>query len=237
MFEECQEIMIWDDTGFLLFKNRYNENSLITEVYTKNHGKVSGIIFGGTSKKIKNYLQIGNKLHINYNSKSENRIGYFKIEIQKALSPYYFDDIQKLSCISSAMNLVKLLTAESQINQSIYNLLENFYILLNDDNWIQKYIFWELDLLKAIGYDLNLIELVDKKLIDNKTQYTSKSSLDKKIIPNFLVDKTQSSEDLKTLLSGLKLVSDYLDKSILKPNNLNQPISRLQFINTLRELF
>jgi DNA repair protein RecO (recombination protein O) len=237
MFEEYQEIMIWDDTGFLLFKNRYNENSLITEVYTKNHGKVSGIIFGGTSKKIKNYLQIGNKLHINYNSKSENRIGYFKIEIQKALSPYYFDDIQKLSCISSAMNLVKLLTAESQINQSIYNLLENFYILLNDDNWIQKYIFWELDLLKAIGYDLNLIELVDKKLINNKTQYTSKSSLDKKIIPNFLVDKTQSSEDLKTLLSGLKLVSDYLDKSILKPNNLNQPISRLQFINTLRELF
>ena len=229
--------MIWDDTGFLLFKNRYNENSLITEVYTKNHGKVSGIIFGGTSKKIKNYLQIGNKLHINYNSKSENRIGYFKIEIQKALSPFYFDDIQKLSCISSAMNLVKLLTAESQINQSIYNLLENFYILLNDDNWIQKYIFWELDLLKAIGYDLNLIELVDKKLINNKTQYTSKSSLDKKIIPNFLVDKTQSSEDLKTLLSGLKLVSDYLDKSILKPNNLNQPISRLQFINTLRELF
>ena len=110
-------------------------------------------------------------------------------------------------------------------------------ILLNDDNWIQKYIFWELDLFKAIGYDLNLIELVDKKLINNKTQYISKSSLDKKIIPNFLVDKTQSSEDLKTLLSGLKLVSDYLDKSILKPNNLNQPISRLQFINTLRELF
>ena len=237
MFEEYKEIMIWDDTGFLLFKNRYNENSLITEVYTKNHGKVSGIIFGGTSKKIKNYLQIGNKLHINYNSKSENRIGYFKIEIQKALSPYYFDDIQKLSCISSAMNLVKLLTAESQINQSIYNLLENFYILLNDNNWIQKYIFWELDLFKAIGYDLDLIELVDKKTIDNKTQYISKSTLDKKVIPNFLIDKTQSSEDLKTLLSGLKLVSDYLDKSILKPNNLNQPISRLQFINTLRELF
>ena len=229
--------MNWIDEGFLISKNKYNENSLIAELFTKNRGKISGIIFGGTSKKIKNYLQIGNKLHINYNSKSENKIGYFKIEIQKALSPYYFDDIQKLSCISSAMNLVKLLTAESQINQSIYNLLENFYILLNDDNWIQKYIFWELDLLKAIGYDLNLIELVDKKLIDNKTQYTSKSSLDKKIIPNFLVDKTQSSEDLKTLLSGLKLVSDYLDKSILKPNNLNQPISRLQFINTLRELF
>ena len=55
-------IMNWDDTGFLLSKNRYNENSLIAEIFTKNHGKVSGIIFGGTSKKIKNYLQIGNKI-------------------------------------------------------------------------------------------------------------------------------------------------------------------------------
>ena len=45
--------MIWDDTGYLLSKSRYNENSLISEIYTKNHGKVSGIIFGGTSKRLK----------------------------------------------------------------------------------------------------------------------------------------------------------------------------------------
>ena len=73
--------MNWIDQGFLLSKNRYSENSLITELYTKTYGKISGIIFGGTSKKIKNYLQIGNKLHVNYNSKNDNRIGYFKIEI------------------------------------------------------------------------------------------------------------------------------------------------------------
>jgi DNA repair protein RecO (recombination protein O) len=45
--------MSWDDVGFLVSKNKYNENSLITEIFTKDHGKVSGIIFGGTSKKIK----------------------------------------------------------------------------------------------------------------------------------------------------------------------------------------
>ena len=115
--------MIWDDIGFLLNKNRYNENSLISEIYTKNFGKVSGIIFGGTSKKIKNYLQIGNKLYVNYNSKNENSMGYFNVEIQEALSPLYFDNHQKLTCISSAMNLVKLLTAESQKNAKIFSLL------------------------------------------------------------------------------------------------------------------
>ena len=82
--------MNWDDTGFLLSKNRYNENSLIAEVYTKNHGKTSGIIFGGTSKKIKNYLQIGNKIYIDFNSKSLNRVGHFKVEIQEAVSPFFF---------------------------------------------------------------------------------------------------------------------------------------------------
>ena len=56
----------------------------------------------------------------------------------------------------------------------------------------------------------------------------------KKIIPNFLVDKSQSTEDLNTLLSGLRLVGDYLEKTILKPNNLNHPLSRTQFINSLR---
>ena len=48
--------MQWDDIGYLISKNRYNENSIIAEFYSENHGKCSGIIFGGTSKKIKNEL-------------------------------------------------------------------------------------------------------------------------------------------------------------------------------------
>ena len=226
--------MIWDDTGFLLSKTRYNENSLIAEIFTKNHGKFSGIIFGGTSKKIKNYLQVGNKIHVNFNSKSVNRIGYFKVEIQEALSPYYFDDQQKLSCITSAMNLIKILTADSQKNDLIYHLIDKFYILLKKENWIRNYIFWELELFKLLGYDLEFRDLVDEKIIGNKLQYISKSSIEKKIVPNFLVDKNENSQDLKSLLNGLKIVGDYLDKTILKPNNLTHPISRLNFINTLK---
>ena len=226
--------MIWDDSGFLLSKNKYSENSIIAEVYTKNHGKISGIIFGGTSKKIKNYLQIGNNLFVNYNSKSEGRIGYFKIEIQQALSPYYFDDQKKLSCISSAMHLIKLLTAESQQNQIIYNLINDFYIFLKNDDWIKNYVYWELELFKTLGFDLVFANLVDKKIINNQSKYVSKSITEKKIIPNFLIDKTSETIDTKTLLDGLKLVGDYLDKTILKPNNLVHPVSRLQFINTLK---
>ena len=56
----------------------------------------------------------------------------------------------------------------------------------------------------------------------------------KKNIPNFLIDKKYEKEDLKILLKGLKLVTDYLEKSILKPNNLNLPNSRTHFVNLLK---
>ena len=226
--------MTWDDEGFLLSKIKYNENSLIVEVYTKNYGKISGIIFGGTSKKIKNYLQIGNKLFVNYNSKNENKVGYFKIEIYQAISPFYFDNYKKLSCISSAMSLIKILNADSQINKNVFQLLENFTLTLNSENWIKNYIFWELELFKVLGFDLELEKLVEKKIIGNRYQYFTKSVNDKKIVPNFLVDKNENNENFVDLLNGLKLVGDYLEKTILKPNNLSQPNGRLQFISTLR---
>ena len=226
--------MNWTDQSFLLSKNRYSENSIIAELYTENRGKVSGIIFGGTSKKIKNYLQIGNKLHVNYNSKNDSRMGYLKIEILNAYSPLYFDHKQKLSCITSAMNLVKILTAERQTNNNVFLLIENLYKLLNHKDWLKEYIFWELDLLKLLGYDLELENLVEKNLEDSKTVYFAYTQNEKKYVPNFLIEKNLVVSDINILLSGLKLVGDFLDKTILKPNNINHPNSRIIFINSLK---
>ena len=65
---------------------------------------------------------------------ANNCVLFFKIEIQQALSPFFFDDHQKLSCITSAMHLIKILTADSQRNLFVYKLIENFYneLTLND---------------------------------------------------------------------------------------------------------
>ena len=226
--------MNWIDEGYLISKNKYSENSLIAELYTKDRGKISGIIFGGTSKKIKNYLQIGNKLHVNYNSKNNNRVGYFKIEILNANSPLYFDHKQKLSCISTALNLVKILTADSQSNTKVYELINNLFLILKNSDWLRNYIFWELELLKLLGYDLELKNLVQKEINKDETVYYASSAIEKKIVPNFLIENDLEVKDVNILLSGLKLVGDYLDKTILKPNNLNHPSSRLLFIDSLK---
>jgi DNA repair protein RecO (recombination protein O) len=132
------------------------------------------------------------------------------------------------------MNLIKILTADFQKNEKIFKLIENFYQILQSDHWIKNYVLWELELFKLLGYNLVFENVVEKKIIRDRTQYISKSLTDKKIIPNFLIDQNNEPIDLETLLNGLRIVGDFLDKTILKPNNLTQPLSRLQFINTLK---
>ena len=226
--------MNWSDIGFLLSKNKYNENSIIAEVFTEKYGKVSGIIFGASSKKIKNYLQIGNKLHVNYNFKNENKLGYFKIEIIEAITPLYFDNRKKLLCITSAISIVKLLTADLQSNPKIFFLIESFFLFKKNNNWIKEYIFWELEFLKTVGYDLEIKNIVEKQIINNEISYFVKSSTEKKIVPNFLINSDLEDVDNSSLLKGLKLVGDYLEKSILKPNNINYPKSRFDFISIIK---
>ena len=226
--------MIWDDKGFLLSKFKYSENSVIADFFTTEHGKTSGIIFGASSKRIKGYLQIGNKFQLNYQSKNENKIGSFKVEIIKAETPLFFNDRSKLHCISSSMSMVKLLTAENQKNPEIFNLIEKFFTLIKKNNWLMEYIIWELELLKLSGYDLNLRKIVKKTIENNKSKYFVESQTEKKIVPNFLVENNNEVADKNDLIRGIQIVTSYLDKNILQPNNLNHPLQRVDFINTLK---
>ena len=224
--------MNWQDTGFLLSQNKYNENSSIAEFYTKNYGKISGIIFGASSKKIKNYLLLGNKFHLNFNSRNEGKIGTFKVEIDKIYTPIYLENKKKLHCIIYAMYLLKILTADNQENKKIYDLIDNFFIILSSDNWLINFIYWELNFFKIIGYDIDFKNYADFINIDGDNKFVVKSV--NKIIPNFLINKNISSVNNKEIINGFKIVGDYLDKTILKPNNINYPQPRNDFLNLFK---
>ena len=51
--------MNWEDECYLLSKRKFRENANIINVFSKNRGKVSGVVYGGNSRKIKNYLELG----------------------------------------------------------------------------------------------------------------------------------------------------------------------------------
>ena len=224
--------MIWQDKGYLLSQYKYNENSVIANFYTEKHGKVSGIIFGATSKKIKNYLIIGNRFYLNYKSKNENSIGSFLVELDEFQTPIYFENKNKLFCIIYSMNLIKILTAEYQSNFKIFESLENLFNILKKNNWLIDFIFWELNFFKKIGYDINYKDYVINLKEYDENKYLVKDS--KKFIPNFLIDKNYEAKNTGEILEALKINGDFLDKTILKNNNLKFPTSRNDFINSLK---
>ena len=224
--------MKFKDKGFLLNKNKYNENSAVAEFFTQNNGKVSGILFGATSKKIKNFLLIGNQFSVEFNSKNQSKAGYFKVEIEKVFTPHYLENKIKLNCILYSLNLIRILTVENQANNKIYNQLTNLYDILHHDDWIKKYIFWELEVIKLVGYDINFNDYVDSNNLKNNNSYVL--TLDgSKQIPTFLLKNQNIEIKNSELKDGLKLVGDFLNKSVLIPNNINYPTSRTEFIKLI----
>ena len=226
--------MIWGDKGFLISKFKYNENSIISDFYTLNHGRSSGIIFGATSNKIRGYLEIGNLFQLNCTLKNESKIGSFKVEIIDPITPIFFNNRKKLHCITSAMSMIKLLTAENQKNHEIFKIINDLFIILKNENWIKNYILGELNLLKLVGYDLDLKKIVNKENKNDKTSYFVENSNIKKFVPAFLVENNNKNIEISELLNGFKLVTNYLEKNILIPNNINLPVQRTDFINLFK---
>ena len=219
--------MNWEDECYLLSKRKFRENANIINVFTQSKGRVSGVVYGGNSRKIRNYLQLSNKLFISYNSKNENKIGYFKTELIKPISPLYFNDKKRTSALISLCSILNSLLPESQPNKDIYKTFNDFINSINLENWIFLYIFFELNLIKFLGYDPNLSQFVNDQ---NDKFDTKKIKIDNYLyeVPHYLITKNLP----KTISNNIIKKSLYFTRSIIQnrfflPNNLTFPKTRI----------
>jgi DNA repair protein RecO (recombination protein O) len=219
--------MIWEDECYLLSKRKFRENANIINIFSKKKGKLNGVVYGGTSRKVRNYLQISNKLFVSHTSKSENQIGYFKTELIKPISPLYFNDKERTSALISACSLLNILLPDSQPNKNIYNSFEKLISSINLENWIFLYIFFEINLIKDLGYDTNLVEHSNN--INGNKDFL-KIKIDGYIyeIPNYLIQK-KIPEGFTNLLirKSLYFTRQVMVNKFFIPNNLVFPKSRV----------
>ena len=202
-----------------LFKRKQND--------PRYKGKIAGIVYGGNSRKIRNYLQVSNKLFVFNNSKNENKIGYFKTELIKAISPNYFNNKEKTSALISLCSLLNSLLPESQPYKNIYKSFDKFINSLHLDNWIILYIFFEINLIKELGYDTNLSSF-NNSTDDNYSLKKIKIDEYNYEVPNFLIQKKIPNEITKLLIKkSLIFTRSVLLNKFFIPNNLSFPKSRV----------
>ena len=218
--------MNWEDECYLLSKRKFRENANIINVFSKNRGKVSGVVYGGNSRKIKNYLQISNKLYINHNAKNENRLGYFKTELVKPISPLYFNDKERSSALLSISSILNILLPDSQPNQNIYKSFEEFVNSIKLVNWVIFYIFLELSLIKDLGYDPNLERFKnDKSETDFQKIKIDTFTYD---VPSYLIQNRIPDDLSKNLIkASLNFTRNIIQNRFFLPNNLTFPRSRI----------
>ena len=208
--------MYWQDEGYLLSRNNFDENSIIIEAFTLHHGKYNGIVYGGSSSKQKRNFQIGNKILFNWKSKGENKSGYFNIELIKPISPLFFDDKKRSICILAATSFLKILLPERQINKIIYNSFEKMLSSLKSDNWIKLYVYWELSLIKQLGFEINLLNSNNSIKINNKFFK----------IPYLLLKNNINNNSNDEIREALIFNKNLLMEKFIIPNGLKFPLFR-----------
>ena len=219
--------MNWEDEGFLLSKRKFRENANIVEVFTSKFGKMSGIVYGGNSRKIRNFLQISNKIFIFYNSKNSNKIGYFKAELLQPIAPNYFNDKKRTSALLSYTGILNSLLPDSQPQKKVYNSLVELIKNFDNDKWFLLYIYWELSLIKELGFDPSLKRFKKKQVENFDVQDVDIDGI-KYQVPNFLInEQLPNSMSNKLIRKSLVFTRNMMTNKFFLPNNLIFPKSRI----------
>ncbi len=218
--------MNWTDEGYILNINLYGENSSIVSILSKDHGHHKGVVYGATSSKIKKLLHIGNKIKVQWKSKSENAVGYYNFELLEAITPKYFDDIKRLHAILSATNICLKTLPERNKYLLIYENFENLLNQLSNNFFFKEYVLFEKILLSELGYNLDINDETKNDFIKifNKTL----------TYPQFIIDKTLSFNN-KDIYNGLLINKFQFLNYIFEPNKIKFPNCRIKLENFFNE--
>lgn len=147
----------WRDEGALLTVRKHGESSAIIEVFTANHGKASGIVRGGTSRKIAPLLQPGAQLDVTWKARLENHLGSFTIEPVRSRAAQVMQDRLALAGLNAVAGLASFVLPDREAHSALYTRTVQLLDLLgNTDVWPFAYLQWEMAMLEDMGFALDL---------------------------------------------------------------------------------
>lgn len=221
------------DKGIILSANKYSENSLIIKVLSKDHGIFSGFIKGAISNK-KNLAtyQIANLVDFTWKSKSVENLGFFQMDLARSyLGKIIFSNL-KLNCVKAIFRLIQDNILEREPHHILFEDLLYFLNQISeekDEKFLSNYIKLELNLLKTLGYGIDLSECALTGVKDDLYFISPKSgrAASKKAgmqyqekllrLPGFLTNKKAVLTKEEVFL-GLELSNFFLQKYLLENN-------------------
>jgi DNA repair protein RecO (recombination protein O) len=234
----------WQDSGIILSVRGHGDTGGVVSILTREHGRTMGYVYGATSTKTRGVLEPGNLVSIDWKAKSHDQLGTFTLELEKSIAADVMDDAAKLTAMQSACVLADKTMPEREKHTGMYEGTKALMASFATDIWAPTYIYWELGLLRELGFGLDLSKCAATGAVDNLIYVSPKSGCavsaaageiyKEKLLalPPFL--RGEGGFEESDILNGLKLTGHFLLHRVFSQSNSNLPESRLRLEEKFR---
>ncbi len=232
--------MNWSDDALILGVRKFGEGGLILDVLTATRGRQSGLVYGGASRKRRAHYEPGNTLAVAWRGRLEDQLGRFDVaEPTRERATRLLENANALMVITVVTTLLREVlkdgdAAGSAMYEASMLVLDQ---LEHDTIWPGLYARWELGLLSALGYGLDIESCAISGANDGLSHVSPRTGravrgseageyLDRLLrLPEFLY---RSNAPLKPgdLKDGLALTGYFLEARIF--HALNRPIPEVR---------
>ncbi|MDE1900064.1 MAG: DNA repair protein RecO [Alphaproteobacteria bacterium] len=150
--------MEWTDEAIVLAARPHGENAAVVTLLTAAHGRHAGLVHGGQGRAARPVLQPGNRVQAQWRARTTDQLGTYTLDLAMATGALWLDAPEIIALISSACAVTEASLPERQPMPGIYAGLATLLALRDADLWAPVYVKWEMNLLQALGYGLDLTQ-------------------------------------------------------------------------------
>ena len=150
----------WQTDAIIISVRPHGESNAVVSLLTAEYGRHAGLVRGGTSKKMRGTIQPGNRVKASWRARLSEQLGQMQVELTRAVAARLLDSPMRLAGLASICALLEGVLPEREPHAGLYAGTDALLSLItmddNDISWLEGYIKWELGLLHAAGYQLDL---------------------------------------------------------------------------------
>ena len=230
----------WRDQGFVLAVRPHGEGGAVASVLTEHHGRHAGYIHGAQSSSKRGMLQPGTLLSIDWRSRVADQLGTITMEQERGLPHGILDDGLRLSALLSACALCDAALPEREGHEGLFHGFKTLIEMMDQEIWGAAYVFWEIALLKELGFGLDLTKCAgggDPKTLayvspksGRAVSYTAAEPYKDKLLelPSFL-KPNGGPLDADEIYKGIKMTGHFMEHWVFAHHSKGVPDARLRF--------
>ena len=236
--------MQFQDEGYIINLRRHGEKSLILTVLTRHHGKLVGYVKNCLTKKNLGVYQLGNRVSVDAYARLEENMWSFRVELLSPAAVNFMNDARKLAALASLCSLCNEALPEGDNLERFFYYVDSFFNLIDEENWIAHYSYFEFYLLENLGIGLDLSECSATGTTENLRYVSPKTGKavcaeagepykDRLFAyPAFIVGQKYHPEE-REICDLLKMTGFFLRKNFFQTHGLKFPENRASLLSNL----